>query len=346
MGTEGQHTVKGDAKSPLTASSTMNAVVQSKYGAAHDVLELRKIDKPLMKDDEVLVRIHAAGVNAADAITMRGVPHVVRMVYGLRQPRNGIRGTDVAGKVEAVGKDVTQFQPGDEVLGWCEGSFAEYVCAPANNFVTKPANLTFEQAAAVPMAAMVALQALRDLGEVQPGQRVLVNGASGGIGTFTVQIAKAFGAEVTGVCSTRNVDLVRSIGADHVIDYTQEDFTQNGQRYDFVLDMVASHSLSDTKRVLTPRGTFVPNNGTKSMGYMVKANLLSLLSRAPRSSMRQKTRTFVSSPKHEDLVVLKELIEAGQVTPVIDRTYPLRETPEAIDYVEAAHTQGKVVITV
>jgi NADPH:quinone reductase-like Zn-dependent oxidoreductase len=231
-------------------------------------------------------------------------------------------------------------------LGWCEGSFAEYVCAGENNFVSKPANLTFEQAAAVPMAGMVALQALRDMGKVQPGQKVLVNGASGGIGTFTVQIAKAFGADVTGVCSTRNVDMVRSIGADRVIDYTQEDFTQSGQRYDFILDIVASHSLSDTRRALTPKGTLVPNSGTKGMGYVVKANLLSLLSRAPRSLVRQKTRTFVSSPKHEDLVVLKELVEAGQVTPVIDRTYPLSETTDAIGFVEEGHTQGKVVIAV
>jgi NADPH:quinone reductase-like Zn-dependent oxidoreductase len=294
----------------------------------------------------VLVRVHAAGVNVADSIIMRGVPYLVRMVYGLRRPRNGIRGTDVAGTVEAVGKDVTRFQPGAEVFGWCDGSFAEYVSASENNFVSKPANLTFEQAAAVPMAGMVAVQALRDVGKVQPGQRVLVNGASGGIGTFAEQIAKALGADVTGVCSTRNVDVVRSIGADHVIDYTQEDFTQAGQRYDFILDIVASHSLSDTSRALTPNGTLLPNNGTKSMAYMVKANLLSVLSRALPSLVRQKTRTFVSLPKHEDLAVLRTLIEAGQVIPVIDRTYPLSETAEAIGYVEGGHTQGKVVIAV
>ena len=345
MGPEGQPTAMGrDANNAATAETTMRAVVQSKYGAAHDVLEFREIDKPVIKEDEVLVRVRAAGVNAADSFIMRGVPYLVRIVYGLRQPRNGVRGTDVAGTVEGVGKDVTQFQPGDEVLGWCEGSFAEYVCAAENNFVSKPANLTFEQAAAVPMAGMVALQALRDMGKVRPGQKVLVNGASGGIGTFTVQIAKAFGADVTGVCSTRNADVVRSIGADHVIDYAQEDFTQSGQRYDFILDIVANHSLSGTRRALTPKGTLVPNSGTKGMGYMVKANLSSLLSGALRSLVRQKTRTFVSSPKHEDLVVLMELIEAGQVTPVIDRTYPLSETAGAIGYVEEGHTQGKVVI--
>jgi NADPH:quinone reductase-like Zn-dependent oxidoreductase len=316
---------------------TMKAIVQDTYGPP-DVLEVKEIDKAVVKDDEVLVRVHAAGVNAADSFIMRGVPYAVRMVSGLRRPRNGVRGTDVAGKVEAVGKDITRFQPGDEVFGWCKGSFAEYVCAGENNFVSKPANLTFEQAAAVPMAAFVALQALRDIGKVQPGQKVLINGASGGIGTFAVQIAKSYGAEVTGVCSTRNVDMVRSLGADHVIDYTQEDFTRSGQRYHFILDIVANHSLSDTRRALTPKGTLVPNSGTKGMRYIVKANLLSLL--------RQRTRTFVSSPKHEDLVVLKQLIEAGRVTPVIDRTYRLSETPEAIGYVEAGHTQGKVVVSV
>jgi len=316
----------------------MKAIVQDKYGAPDDVLELNEIDKPVVNDDEVLVGVHAAGVNAADCFIMRG-QFPIRMVYGLGKPRNGVRGTDVAGIVEAVGKDVKQFQPGDEVFGWCKGSFAEYVCAEENNFVSKPANLTFEQAASVPMAAFVALQALRDKGEVQPGQKVLINGASGGIGTFTVQMAKHFGAEVTGVCSTRNVDMVRSIGADHVIDYTQEDFTQSGQRYDFILDIVANHSLSDTRRALTPKGTLIPNSGTKGMGYIVRANVLSLF-------VPQKTRTFVSLPKNDDLATLKELIEAEKVTPVIDRTYPLSETPEALSYVEQGHTQGKVVITV
>lgn len=317
---------------------TMKAIVQERYGPP-DVLGLTTIAKAVVGDDEVLVRVHAAGVNAADAVTMRGVPYLVRMVSGLRRPKNGIRGTDVAGTVEAVGTKVTRFRPGDEVFGWCKGSFAEYVCAAEDNLVRKPAHLTFEQAAGVPMAGFVALQALRDMGKVQPGHKVLINGASGGIGTFAVQIAKTLGAEVTGVCSTRNVALVRSIGADHAIDYTREDFTRSGRRYDFILDIVASHSLSDTRRALTPRGTLVPNNGTKGIGYIVKANLMSLVG-------RQKTRTFVSSPKHEDLVALTELLEAGRVTPVIDRTYPLRQTPEAIDHVEQGHTQGKVVISI
>ncbi len=316
----------------------MKAIVQDEYGPPDVVLELRDIDKPVVKDDEVLVRVHAAAVNAADYFVMRGT-YAIRPVYGLRKPRNGIRGTDVAGRVESVGKDVTKFQPGDEVFGWCKGSFAEYVCAGENNIVPKPANLTFEQAAAVGVAAFCALQALRDMGKVQPGETVLINGASGGIGTFAVQIAKVFGAEVTGVCSTRNVDMVRSIGADHVIDYAQADFTQSGQRYHFILDIVGNHSLSDCRRVLTPKGTLVPNSGTRGLGPIIKANLMSLF-------VPQKTRTFVSSPKLEDLVVLKELIEAGQVKPVIDRTYPLSETPEAIGYVEQGHTQGKVVITV
>ena len=315
----------------------MKAIIQDEYGSP-DVLELRNIGKPAVNDDEVLVRVHAAGVNAADCVIMRG-QFPLRMVYGLGKPRNSVRGTDVAGIVEAVGKDVKQFQPGDDVFGWCKGSFAEYVCAGENNFVSKPPNLTFEQAASVPMAAFVALQALRDKGEVQPGQKVLINGASGGIGTFTVQIAKYLGAEVTGVCSTRNMDMVRSIGADHVIDYTQKDFTQNGQSYDFILDIVANHSLSDTRRALTPNGTLIPNSGTKGMGYIVKANVFSLF-------VPQKTRTFVSMPNNDDLATLKELAEAGKVTPVIDRTYPLSETPEAIGYVEQGHTQGKVVITV
>jgi NADPH:quinone reductase-like Zn-dependent oxidoreductase len=312
----------------------MKAFVQDKYGSP-DVLELKDIDQPVVKDDEVLVRVHAASVNTADWSIMRGLPYMLRMVYGLRKPRNGVRGTDVAGKVEAVGPNVTQFQPGDEVFGWCKGSFAEYACAGENNFVPKPVGLTFEQAAAIPMAACVALQALRDKGEVQPGQKVLINGASGGIGTFAVQIAKALGADVTGVCSPRNADMVRSIGADHIIDYTQEDFTQSGQRYDFILDNVENHSLSDCRRALTPKGTLVPNHGTRTVRSLVLSPFVG-----------QRLRPFLSLSKNEDLIVLKELTEAGKVTPVIDKTYPLSETPEAIGYVGEGHTQGKVVITV
>jgi NADPH:quinone reductase-like Zn-dependent oxidoreductase len=323
----------------------MKAIVQDKYGSPNNVLELQDIDKPVVKDDEVLVRVHAAAVNISDWIPVRGVPYIMRMMLGLRKPKNSVPGEDIAGKVEAVGKNVKQLQPGDEVFGWCKGGFAEYACAGEDNFVPKPANLTFEQAAAVGVSAVTALQALRDQGKVQPGQKVLINGASGGVGTFAVQIAKAFGADVTGVCSTRNVDMVRSIGADQVIDYTQEDFTQSGQRYDLILDNVANHSLSDFRCALTPKGTLLPNGGGHSsgrwigpLGSVIKALVLSLF-------VRQQGRPFLSLPNKEDLATLKELIESGKVTPVIDRTYPLSETPEAIGYVGEGHAQGKVVIT-
>jgi NADPH:quinone reductase-like Zn-dependent oxidoreductase len=324
----------------------MKAIVQDEYGSPDDVLELKDIDKPVVKDDEVLVRVHAASVAVGDWILVRGVPYIMRPVTGLLRPKNSVPGDDIAGKVEAVGKNVKQLQPGDEVFGSCNGAFAEYACAGEDNFVPKPANLTFEQAAAVGVSAFTALQALRDQGKVQPGQKVLINGASGGVGTFAVQIAKAFGADVTGVCSTRNVNTVRSIGADQVIDYTQEDFTKSGQRCDFILDNVANHSLSDFRRALTPKGTLQPNGGGHSsnrwigpMGSVIKANVLSLF-------VRQQGRPFIATPNNEDLVVLKELIESGKVTPVIDRTYPLSETPEAIGYLGEGHARGKVVITV
>jgi NADPH:quinone reductase-like Zn-dependent oxidoreductase len=316
----------------------MKAIVQNGYGSP-DVLELKEIDKPVVKDDEVLVRVHAAALHAGDYFAMRGVPYMVRMSVGWPKPKNYVPGYDVAGHVEAVGKNVKQFQPGDEVFGACNGTCAEYVCAAEDKFVPKPANLTLEQAAAVPTSAVAALHGLRDAGKVQPGQKVLINGASGGVGTFAVQIAKAFGAEVTGVCSTRNVDMVRSIGADHVIDYTQEDFTQSGQRYDLILDNVGNHSFSDCRRALTPQGTLIPNTGHAGMGYVVKALVLSLF-------VRQQGRPFVAIPNNEDLVVLKELVESGKVTPVIDRTYPLSETPEAFRYLNEGHARGKVVITV
>jgi NADPH:quinone reductase-like Zn-dependent oxidoreductase len=313
------------------------------YGSA-EVLQLRDIDKPAIADDEVLVRVRAAGVNPADWAIMSGLPYIARPVYGMRKPKNAVRGTDVAGQVEAVGTGVTRFQPGDEVFGWCIGAYAEYAAVSEGALVLKPANLTFEQAAAVPMAGLVALQALRDHGNVQAGQTVLVNGASGGIGTFAVQIAKSLGADVTGVCSTRNMDMVRSIGADHVIDYTQEDFTRSGQRYDFILDNVANHSLSDLRGALTPTGTLVPNGGGfdnrwfASGGRVIRANVL-------KRSVDRRLRPFLVSPKLEDLVVLKELIEAGKITPVMDRTYPLSETPQAIGHVGEGHAQGKVAIT-
>jgi NADPH:quinone reductase-like Zn-dependent oxidoreductase len=322
----------------------MKAMVQDTYGSA-EVLELRDIDKPAMGDHDVLVRVRAAGVNPADWAIMSGLPYVARPVYGLRKPKNAVRGSDVAGQVEAVGTSVTRYQPGDEVFGWCIGAYAEYVSVSEDALALKPANLTFEQAAAVPMAGLVALQAIRDQGKVQAGQTVLINGASGGIGTFAVQIAKSLGAEVTGVCSTRNVDMVRSIGADHVVDYTVEDFTRSGRRYDFVLDNVANHSLSDLRRAVTPTGALVPNGGGfdnhwfASGGRVIRANVL-------RRSVDHRLRPFLLSPKLEDLVVLRDLIEAGKITPVIDRTYPLGETPQAIDHVGKGHAQGKVAITV
>jgi len=284
----------------------MKAIVQNDYGSP-DVFELKEIDKPAVKDDSVLVRVHAAALHAGDCFAMRGVPYLVRMSAGWPKPKNYVPGYDLAGHVEAAGKNVEQFQPGDEVFGTCKGTCAEFVCAGENNFLPKPANLTLEQAAAVPTSALAALRGLRDAGKVQPGQKVLINGASGGVGTFAVQIAKAFGAEVTGVCSTRNVDMVRSIGADHVIDYTQEDFTQSGQRYDLILDQVANHSLSDCRRALSPRGTHLPNSGHSGTGYVVKALVLSLF-------VRQQGRPFIAIPNNEDLVVLNELIEAGKVT--------------------------------
>jgi NADPH:quinone reductase-like Zn-dependent oxidoreductase len=317
----------------------MKAIVLEEYGTP-DVLQLKEIDKPVPGDSDVLVRVQAASIHAGDYFTVRGTPFAVRLASGLLKPRdNYVPGFDVAGWVEAVGKDVTRFQPGDAVLGECGGACAEYACGPEDKFVLKPDNLSFEQAAAVPVSALAALHGLRDAGKVQLGQKVLINGASGGVGTFAVQIAKAFGAEVTGVCSTRNVALVRSIGADHVIDYTQEDFTQGGPRYDLILDNVANHSLADCRRALTPEGMHLPNSGNSGMGYVVKAFLASLFA-------RQQGRPYLSMPNQEDLTVLKGLIEAGKVTPVIDRTYPLGETPEATAYIGKGHARGKVVISV
>jgi NADPH:quinone reductase-like Zn-dependent oxidoreductase len=325
----------------------MKAILQDEYGSAA-VLETRDIDRPEIGDDQVLVRVRAAGVNPADWAVMNGLPYIARPVYGLRKPKNAVRGTDVAGTVEAVGTGVTRFRTSDEVFGWCSGlggAFAEYAAVSEDALAPKPANLSFEQAAAVPMAGLVALQALRDHGGVRAGQKVLINGASGGIGTFAVQIAKALGAEVTGVCSTRNVEMVRSIGADHVIDYTREDFTQGDERYDFILDNVANHSLSDLRGALTPTGTLVPNGGgfdhqwIASGARVVSAHLLNLF-------VSQRLRPFLVSPKSEDLVILKELIEAGKVMPVIDRTYPLSEASEAIDHVGGGHARGKLAVTV
>jgi len=319
----------------------MQAIVQDRYGAA-DVLERRDIDRPEIADSEVLVRVHAASIHVGDVIVMTGSPYLMRMATGLRKPKNRVPGTDIAGTVAAVGKDVTQFRPGDEVFGWCSGAFAEYASASEDHFAPKPANLTFEQAAAVGVSATTALQLLRDEGHVQPGQKVLINGASGGVGTFAVQIARAFGAEVTGVCSTKNVELIRSIGADHVIDYTKEDLTRGGPRYDFILDNVGNHSPSDMRRALTRDGVLQPNGGGHSggaLGPVIRAFMASLF-------VRQQLRPSVKFQNRADLQVLKELVEAGKVTPVMDGTYPLRETPKAIGHVAAGHARGTVVIAI
>jgi NADPH:quinone reductase-like Zn-dependent oxidoreductase len=316
----------------------MKAIVQNNYGSPK-VLELKEVDKPEITDNDVLVRVNAAGINAGDYFSMRGSPWLARFSVGFPKPKNYILGWDAAGRVEEVGEKVTRFQQGDEVFGLCNHSFAEYVSAEADMLVLKPANFTFEQAAAVPTAAITALQGLRDAGKVQAGQRVLINGASGGVGTFAVQIAKALGAEVTGVCSTRNLEMVRSIGADHVFDYTKEDFTQSGQLYDLILDNVANHSFSDLRRVLSPQGVIIPNSGHGGMGYVFKAFLLS-----PFTS--QVKPPLMTSLNNEDLVFLKELIEADKITPVIDKTYPLSETREAFQYLEQEHARGKVVIVV
>jgi NADPH:quinone reductase-like Zn-dependent oxidoreductase len=322
----------------------MKAIVSQKYGSP-DVLQLQQVEKPTPKDNEVLIKVYAAAANAGDWHLLRGEPFMVRLMFGLLKPKIKILGTDVAGKVEAVGSNVTQFQPGDEVFGDLSesgyGAFAEYVAVPEDAVALKPSRMTFEEVAAVPSAALTALQGLRDQGQIQPGKKVLVNGASGGVGTFAVQIAKSFGAEVTGVCSTRNVDMVRSIGADHVIDYTQEDFTQNGHRYDLIIDAAAYRSISDYKRVLSPEGVYVMVGGSTAQFF--QAMFL-----GPWTSMTgsKKLGTFIKNPNKEDLVFLKELLEAGKAAPVIDRRYPLSEAPEAIRYLEEGHARGKVVITV
>jgi NADPH:quinone reductase-like Zn-dependent oxidoreductase len=321
----------------------MQAIVHSRYGPP-DALELKDIDKPVITDDAVLVQVHAAAVGKGDWLTVQGLPYVARLRYGLPKPKHPVPGFDVAGRIEAVGKNVTQLQPGDAVFGWCDGSFAQYASVPEGQLVRKPANLTFEQAAAVPISGFAALQALRDTGGVQPGQQVVIIGASGGVGSFAVQLAKAFGAQVTGVCSTKSVDMVRSIGADHVIDYTQQDFTRTGQRYDLILEMAGNRSLADLRRALTPKGTLVLVGGSGGWWFMGTGRTLRAVLVSP--FVRQRLRSFLSKPRGEDLVVLQELLEAGKVAPVIDRTFPLRETPEAIRYVGERSTQGKTVITV
>src|SRR5829696_8854977 len=323
----------------------MKAIVRDEYGSP-DVLELRDIDRPEIGDDEVLVRVHAAGVGRDVWHVMTGLPYPIRLAgYGLRAPNNLVIGSDVAGVVEALGKDVTRFRPGDEVFGIGKGTFAEYARALEDKLAPKPANLTFKQAAVVAISGLTALQGLRDHGKVRPGQEVLIIGASGGVGTYAVQIAKAFGAHVTGVCSTTKVDMVRSIGADHVIDYTRADFAEGEQRYDLILDIGGNSSLSRLRRALTPQGILVITGGEGGGRWLggtdrqVRALMLSPF-------VGQKLGTFICAENHEDMIVLKELIEAGKVTPVIDRIYPLSEVPEAIRYLEEGHARGKVVISV
>ena len=331
------------AATAAVQSSTMRAVVREGYGAP-DVLELREIEKPELADDGVLVRVHAASLNRADWYSLTGL-YVGRPEMGLRKPKSQLIGTDFAGTVEAVGKDVTEFRPGDEVFGGKTGALAEYVCARPRSVALKPARLTFEEAAAVPVAALTALQGLRDHGQVQPGQNVLINGASGGVGTFAVQIAKSFGAEVTAVCSTMNVDRVRSIGADRVVDYTREDFAGSEQRYDLMFDNAGSRSWSDCRRVLNPHATVVLVGG--QMGNRVFGPVPHLIRmRMGGLGSGRKLIFFVAKFNKPDLEVLRELMETGKVTPVVDRQYELSEAADAFRYLGEGHAQGKVVITV
>ena len=339
----------------------MKAIVYYNYGSP-DVLQYAEIEKPVEGDDEVLIKVRAASVNPLDCGSLNGVPYIFRIVFGLSKPtvtQPGRLGVDVAGQVEAVGKKVRQFKPGDEVFGACiddpqassakvwvhrQGTFAEYVCAPELTLAMKPDNVTFEQAASAPVAAFTALQGLRDKGRIQPGQDVLINGAAGGVGTFAVQIAKSLGAEVTGVCSTRNVDMVRSIGADHVIDYTQEDFTGLGRRYDLIFDCVGNHSLSECQRVMNPKGICVmvgDLSGRGMMGLLARLITALFLSRLAR----HKLVTFLARPNKGDLTTMHELMKAGKLKPVIDKCYSLSEAPQAVRYVAEKRARGKVVIS-
>lgn len=323
----------------------MKAVVYTRYGAP-DVLQLKEVELPVPKDDEVLIKVRAASVNALDWHLMRGSPFLVRVSgSGLRKPKDQRLGVDVAGRVEAIGSNVTRLQVGDEVFGRGTGAFAEYACAEEDDVVVKPTAITFEAAAAVPIAALTALGALRDKGQIQPGQQVLIYGASGGVGSFAVQIAKALGAEVTAVCSTRNVDMALSLGADHVIDYTKEDFTKGRQQYDLILGVNGYHSIFAYQRVLRPTGTYVMVGASNA--HLSRA-LLQLMLVGPVMSKtgRRRIGLFMAKPTRQDLVFMKELLEAGKVVPVIERCYPLSETAEAFQYFEDVHAKGKLVITV
>lgn len=318
----------------------MKAIVYTEYGSP-DVLRLEEVEKPVPKDGEVVIKVHAAAVNALDWHFVRGEPRLFRPMIGLRRPKFTRLGVDVAGEVETVGKGVSGLGPGDLVYGTCRGAFAEYAWTKQDRLVPKPANLSFEEAAAVPIAGFTALQALRDAGKIRPGQRVVIDGAGGGVGSFAVQIAKAFGTEVTAVCGSGNLDRMRALGADHVVDYTRDDFTRNGQRYDFILGANAYHSLLDYRRALAPKGTYAMTGGggAEMLQTMLLAPLLSLAG-------SRKLGMKGAKAKQQDLLVLKEMLEAGKIRPVIDRTYKLGETAEAIRYMEAGHVKGKVIITV
>lgn len=314
----------------------MKAVVQDSYGRAADVLKLEDIAKPALDDGRVLIRVRAAGVNALDWHYVTGSPYVMRLSEGRSRPKVRVRGVDVAGQVEAVGAGVTTLNRGDDVFGWCDGAFAEYSAAAADHFVKKPANMTYEEAAAVPVAAVTALQGLRDHGNLKAGQKVLINGAAGGVGIFAVQIAKASGAEATGVCSARNVAMVTSLGADHVIDYQREDFTRRGERYDLILDNAGSQSLGALQRTLAPGGVIVYNSG---------ASMLRMAGAILRSRTGPTFRNFLAKLNQADLALIADLISRGKVRSVIDRTYPLDQAAAAVAYVQEGHARGKVVLT-
>lgn len=321
----------------------MKAIVQSKYGPPGDVLRLQEIDEPTIGDDDVLVAVAAASIHVGDVYTVKGLPYALRPVFRATGARSRVPGSDIAGTVEAVGPKVTRFEVGDDLFGSCKGAFAEYAATSQDLLASRPPDTTFTEASALGVSALTALQAIRDHGKLQPGQRVLITGASGGVGTFAVQIAKSLGAEVTGVCSTRNLDLVRSIGADHVIDYTKVDYTAGGPNYDLVLDNIGNHSLSATRRAVAPGGVLLSNGSTISgwfggLGHVMKAMITSIV-------VKKQGRPFISLPNTDDLTTLGEMAAAGTITPVIDRVFPLAQTAEAVSHVGQGHAQGKTVIT-
>lgn len=316
----------------------MKAIVQNDYGTS-EVLRLAEIDEPAVKDNEIRVRVHAASIHSGDYFGMRGDPYLARFAVGFPKPKNYIPGFDISGTVETVGKKVTQFKSGDEVFGAPGSACAEFAVATENKIVKKPSNLSFEEAASIPTSGVTALIGIRDAGKVKKEQKVLINGASGGVGTFAIQIAKSLGAEVTAVCSAKNAEMVRSIGADLVVDYTSVDFTKSTERYDMILDNVANHPFAEYRRVLASDGAFIPNSGNAGIGYVLKAFLLSIF-------MRKQKSPYVAIPNSRYLEDLKKLAEAGQIKPVIDRIYPLEQTPEAMEYIGKGHAKGKVVITI